>query len=1004
MKSRHVAGVLLLLLFHISSNAQQTFPINGISDERENYYAFTNARIYKSYNTFIDSATLIIRKGKIVSVGKNLNVPNDAVVVDLGFKTIYPGFIDIYTSYGMPESKPSKGFEYGRNSNLLPDRKGAYAGNDALKCEFSAIDHFTTDVGKAKQYLEAGFCAVNTHRMDGISRGSSALVSLADQRENLLIIKDKTAHHLSFSKGSSTQAYPGSLMGIIAVLRQTYLDGEWYARSGYKEQYNLTLASWNDLQKLPQIIECNDKLNELRALKIAEEYNKSYILKGGGNEYQRIDELKGKATQIILPVNFPDAYDVEDPNIADRINLTDMRHWELAPSNPKILSDAGIEITLTTSGLDKISSFKSKILECLNRGMSKEAILKAITYNPASWLGALDKIGALDAGKLANFFICDGDYFDKNSKILQTWSNGEPTVFSETTDAIRPGKYKLSINNDPIRILVFEKDGLKYKSFIQVNDTSKINVNNTINRNIITLSFVPDQKTKKFIRLNGTVYPDKLIGSGYDITGNAINWKADFISDIEKSTKPSVTDTTNNVLVSAIVYPWDGYGWKEKPVQKDYLIKNATIWTCEKEEVLNGYDLLIKNGKIDKIGKNLSSKGAIEIDASGKHVSPGIIDEHSHIAIQGGVNECTQPNTAEVRIGDVVNCDDVNIYRQLSGGVVAAQLLHGSCNPIGGQSAIIKLRWGYAPEKMKIENADGFIKFALGENVKNSRSSFNTRFPDTRMGVEQIYRDAFTRAQEYLAAKKNNTLLASQRKDIELETLVEILTSKRFITCHSYVQSEINMLMHVADDFGFKVNTFTHILEGYKVADKMKKHQAGASTFADWWAYKYEVIDAIPHNSGILHDMGITTAINSDDAEMARRLNQEAAKAIKYSEMSPTEALKMVTINPAKLLHLDGRMGSIKEGKDADIVIWSASPLSIYAIAEMTFVDGIKFFDRNEMEQQKKLIDEERNALIQKMLAFKKSGGKTELFTSAKKIQYHCDTIGEGKEESIENH
>lgn len=245
MKSRHVAGVLLLLLFHISSNAQQTFPINGISDERENYYAFTNARIYKSYNTFIDSATLIIRKGKIVSVGKNLNVPNDAVVVDLGFKTIYPGFIDIYTSYGMPESKPSKGFEYGRNSNLLPDRKGAYAGNDALKCEFSAIDHFTTDVGKAKQYLEAGFCAVNTHRMDGISRGSSALVSLADQRENLLIIKDKTAHHLSFSKGSSTQAYPGSLMGIIAVLRQTYLDGEWYARSGYKEQYNLTLASWN---------------------------------------------------------------------------------------------------------------------------------------------------------------------------------------------------------------------------------------------------------------------------------------------------------------------------------------------------------------------------------------------------------------------------------------------------------------------------------------------------------------------------------------------------------------------------------------------------------------------------------------------------------------------------------------------------------------------------------------------------------------------------------------
>ncbi|MBL7831629.1 MAG: amidohydrolase family protein, partial [Saprospiraceae bacterium] len=413
-------------------------------------------------------------------------------------------------------------------------------------------------------------------------------------------------------------------------------------------------------------------------------------------------------------------------------------------------------------------------------------------------------------------------------------------------------------------------------------------------------------------------------------------------------------------------------------------------------------DLLIKNGKIEKIGKNIKAPNAILIDATGKHVSAGIIDEHSHIAIEGGVNECTQANTAEVRIGDVIDCDDINIYRQLSGGVTAAQLLHGSCNPVGGQSAIIKLRWGFTPEQMKIENADGFIKFALGENVKSSGSRSNNRYPDTRMGVEQVYQDAFTRAKEYLALKKNPTLSPNIRKDLELETLVEILTSKRFITCHSYVQSEINMLMHVATDFGFKVNTFTHILEGYKVADKMKQHGVGASSFSDWWAYKYEVVDAIPYNGSILHDVGVTTAYNSDDAEMARRLNQEAAKAVKYGGISQIEALKFVTLNPAKLLHLDSRMGSLKEGKDADLVIWSDNPLSVYAMAEITFIDGIKFFDRKEMEQRKNQINEERNALIQKMLSIKKSGGKTENFTSPKKILYHCDTVL--GEENLETH
>ena len=290
---------------------------------------------------------------------------------------------------------------------------------------------------------------------------------------------------------------------------------------------------------------------------------------------------------------------------------------------------------------------------------------------------------------------------------------------------------------------------------------------------------------------------------------------------------------------------------------------------------------------------------------------------------------------------------------------------------------------------MKHEGADGFIKFALGENVKQSNwgSDATTRFPQTRMGVEQVYEDHFTRAYEYGKALKADKPV---RVDLELEALWEIINKKRFISCHSYVQSEITMLMRIAEKYDFRLNTFTHILEGYKIADKMKEHGAGASTFSDWWAYKYEVLDAIPYNAKILDEMGIVVAINSDDAEMGRRLNQEAAKGVKYGGMSEASALKMVTINPAKLLHMDDKIGSIKVGKQADIVLWSDHPLSIYAKAEKTFVDGICLFDKKTDELKRQQIKAERSRLIQKMLAAKIAGQATQPAIYQPKQHYHC--------------
>jgi imidazolonepropionase-like amidohydrolase len=398
---------------------------------------------------------------------------------------------------------------------------------------------------------------------------------------------------------------------------------------------------------------------------------------------------------------------------------------------------------------------------------------------------------------------------------------------------------------------------------------------------------------------------------------------------------------------------------------------------------MDNADVLVRNGKIAQVGKGLADPAARVIDGTGKHLTPGIIDEHSHIAA-ASINEGGQTVTSEVRIADNLNPDDINIYRQLSGGVTTSHILHGSANTIGGQTQLIKLRWGANDDELKFQGAPGFIKFALGENVKrSSATNGNNRFPDTRMGVEQAMADAFTRAKayeaEWKAAEENNRKKGATpivvRRDLELDALVEIMNSRRFITMHSYVQSEINGAMKVAERFGFRINTFTHILEGYKVADKMKAHGANASTFSDWWNYKVEVIDAIPYNAAIMSRVGVNVAINSDDAEMARRLNQEAAKSIKFGDMSEEEALKMVTINPAKMLRVDGQVGSIRAGKDADLVLWSDNPLSVYARAEKTIVDGIVYFDRDKDAEMQKRLTAERNRIISRMIGEKRAGG-----------------------------
>ncbi len=987
-------GIAITILC-ISSNliAQKTFPTNGVYDHRDKHFVFENATIYKSYNQKLENATLIIKNGKIVSIGSRLSIPKNAVVFDMKGKTIYPSFIEMYSNYGLPKPTAA-GKRPERLPQMLSNKKGAYGWNEALRTEFSSDKVFKVNKEEAKKMRKLGFGTILTHQMNGMSRGTSALVNLGDDRENISLLKTKVAHHLSFSKGKSTQNYPSSLMGAIALFRQTYYDAQWYKNGGSKEERNLSLEAWNKLQELPQIFEVRDKLEILRAHKIAQEFNMRYIFKGSGDEYQRLDEIKATNAQFIIPVKFPEAFDVSDPYSTMMLELSDMKHWELAPSNPARLAKANIEFALTSHGLKNKETFLKNIKKAIKYGLSEEQALKAITYSPAKILKIESILGSLESGKLANFIITDGNIFEDKTTIYQNWINGKGYILQNFKDTPTTAVYNLSYG-DKNTMLFIEGDPEKPNALIAPNvpskDSLKKEVIYLLKKDLITLSFSPD--STGVVHLSGTKSNLGYKGEGTLPDGRWIKWSATPNRANPTIEKKEIKKEKKEIeQTGKVVYPFMAYGWEKRPQTETFLFKNATVWTNEKEGILEKADVLVKNSKIVQVGNNLSASGATEIDATGKHLTSGIIDEHAHIAISRGVNEGTQYSSAEVSIADVVNSEDINIYRQLAGGVTAAQLLHGSANPIGGQSGIVKFRWGATPEEMKIKDAAPFIKFALGENVKqvNWGDKYRIRFPQSRMGVEQVYDDHFTRAREYGNRKRSGK---PYRKDLEMETLLEILEKKRFITCHSYVQSEINMLMKIAEKHGFTLNTFTHILEGYKVADKMQKHGAGGSTFSDWWAYKYEVIDAIPQNAAILNEQGVTVAINSDDAEMGRRLNQEAAKSVMYGGMSEEDAWKLVTLNPAILLHLDHRMGSIKVGKDADLVLWSDNPLSIYAKPEMTLVDGIKYFDREKDQKMRKDIQKERARLIQKMLQHKKKGGKTKPPSKKHHHLYHCDDL-----------
>ncbi|MBU1311090.1 MAG: amidohydrolase family protein [Gammaproteobacteria bacterium] len=1010
-----------LLTLSVSSHADQTSPLQGIIDKTPNFIALTGATVYTEPGKKLQNATVLIADGRISAVGVKVTVPAGYQQIDASRYTLYPGFIDPYTQYGIDAAAPAKPGSYRDAPQYKNDRKGGNASNGAIHAQQVWVNQFKPDAKLADELRNLGFTAAQSARFDGIFRGQAFVSALTEGLPNDLVLNAAGPQFMAFNKGSSKQSYPSSLMGSMALVRQTLSDANWYSQAYGKTdvryfnqpiEFNAALQSLVNIKAQGAIFETADDRSLLRAHQLLNEFGiANAAMVGSGYEYVRLDEVKAMQRKLILPLNFPAAPAVEQ--LADQldVNLAELRHWERAPANAAALANAGVPFALTTFKLKEKKDFWPNLRKAVEHGLPADTALAALTTVPASIAGVADKLGKIAPGYQADLVLASGDLFT-DGEIVATWIRGQQHSIKAVTPVEFAGEYQLAVAGIVLKVTLTDEAGKLSGSAVLLaaaSDAKAVKLEHLqhlqqqLQFNLNLAELTGDKQVAQF---SGQLRDNRLTGK-WQQGGATETVSAQRQLSATESKKPAEEAKADSSLISQLTFPNRAYGLPALVKQQNVHIKNATVWTAEDAGVLQNTDVIVRDGKFEKIGKNLSTPaGFTVIDASGMHLTPGMIDEHSHVAIEAGVNEGTDAVTSEVRIGDVLNPEDINLYRGLAGGTTTAQLLHGSANPIGGQAQVIQFRWGENAQGLKMQAAPPSIKFALGENVKQSNwgDAFTERYPQTRIGVETTIRDAFVAAKEYKArlaaynklSKRQREQVAAPRIDYRLEALVEILDKQRFIHTHSYVASEILMLIELADEMGFSITTFTHILEGYKTAKEMAAHGASASTFADWWAYKMEVQDAIPTNACLMAQQGVNVSINSDDAGLQRRLNQEAAKSVMYCGMSEHDALKMVTINPAMQLKIDGVTGSIKAGKQADFVLWNTHPLSVYSQAQQTWIAGGKYFDINTDKQLQQQLASEKAALIQKVLTAgdKAKAGDKDAYKQDEP-EWHCEDQGD---------
>lgn len=976
-------------LFVVALLPAQEPPANGPRRVDPGWIAWTGGTVVQKPGVRLEQATLVARDGRIVSLDTS-PPPAGATIVDCRGLTLYAGLVDPFVVVDVPALEPGPGDAHW-HAMVMPQRR-ALDGAGVAEAERSAL-------------RKLGYAAVGIAPAGGIVKGTGAIVLLDEPTETTRprVVRDGGFAVASLQTGRG--GHPSSEMGAISVLRQALADGAWYRRAavtaaaarGWPSTLppaSHSLAALAGQHDQPLWFDVRDELQALRVQHVAREFERRAVVVGSGLEFRRVAALAALGAPIVVPLHFPDAPDVASLDAAERTTLRQLLSWEQAPTNASRLAQAGLRIAFSTVRNTDRSTARANLERTIACGLAPEQALAALTTTPAELLGVADQLGTLEPGKLANVVAVAGDLFDAKAPIRAVWVGGTKHTIEPAPDAGLDGSWSWQSGwpgQAPSAPPVVAIDGGKLTVELAGEGDAKVRIEaKDVQRQPATLTARLQHDALGnggAIWLRCHLEDGALVGLGTRTDGSTFVMRG---LRTQSTTGAEPDGRRGNGKEPRRYEPPDpgplptplgGFtaGYPDRP--EDVLIRGATLWPCDGRAPIVDGAVLLRDGKIAFVGPSTDlgplPAGTAVLDATGKHVTPGLIDCHSHTGISRGLNEGGQAVTAEVRIQDVIDPDDVNWYRQLAGGVTAVNQLHGSANAIGGQSATVKIRYGVAdPAAMLVDDAAPGMKWALGENPRGANGSGGTRYPSTRMGVEALIRDRLAAAEAYAREHRRYTALAPAararelppRRDLELEAIAEILAGTRRIHCHSYRQDEIFMLCTIAQEHGIRIGTFQHVLEGYKVADAIAAHAIGASSFADWWGYKLEVQDAIPDNPAILFEVGANVSINSDSNEHARRLNTEAGKAVKYGGVPAAEALRFVTANPALQLGIQHRTGTLTVGKDADVVLWSAEPLSYAARCEATWVDGRRLFDLATDRAMRTRIAAERQRLLQKAI------------------------------------
>ncbi len=982
-------GLSLTLLIAGGLNAQQatrTQPVEGIRDNGTGYHALTNVRVVQAPGKVLDNATIVIRDGIIKEVSRDGEAPAGARIWDLSGHTVYPGFIDAHADLGM-DAVPEGG------------DVGPTHWNPQVRAWFSTTANLQDDSQRRAALRSQGFGTALAVPGQGIFRGTGSVVNLGDAgvRERVLVpdMIQAIGFQRSFELGGS---YPNSTMGTTALMKQTLMDADWYirawdayessGRSFLPPETSEALGALGSVVQggQPVVFETSSEEEYLRAHAIASEFGVQAWYRGSGQEYRLIDVLRDRRDPLIVPLDFPDAPDVTDPEAALNATLQDLRHWYLAPTSPAQLADAGIPFAITADGMSSINDFLPNLRIAVARGLSSDDALAALTTTPARWLGLSRSHGTIEEGKIANLLVSEGDLFTQDAEIRDVWVQGRVYDITRPAQIDPRGTWRITSTDewgfDAILTLEGPVNRLRGQLEVAAGSTTRfdgalVNISSAeavAETGRIEVRFDGEELGYQgTVLLAGSVRGDEFFGWTSLPNGADPSFSGSREDEYEGPERGAVAMNVPE-LDLPFIRPMMEYGVSSIPEQPDaVVVRNATIWTMGPQGRMENADLLIQNGEVVEVGMNLDApRGSVEIDGTDKHVTPGLIDPHIHSGVSS-VNESGFAIVPEVRMGDVVTHNNVWMYRQLAGGLTTAMIKHGSANPIGGENVIVKMRWGALPDQIEMDTDTRTVKFALGENPKRRQN----RYPDTRMGTQEIIRDHFLAARDYerdWRSWEENQEGIPPRRDMRMEAILDILNQELLISSHGYRADEFLALVRLAEEFDFRVQTLQHGIEAYKIAPELAQSGVAAVVWSDWGGFKMEAYDATAYNARVLMEAGVTTSLHSDNSEIASRMNWEAGKLLRTG-LTEEQALSTVTIQSARAIAIDDRVGSLEPGKDGDFVVWNGNPLSQFTRPEQTWLDGRRYFSIDEDMELRERIKDERSRLIQAVLSSQNGNG-----------------------------